>query len=505
MHEGLWLLDQLLQADREASVKIRCRGKSCHIHNTYHVSGKDLYAAWRDWLFAALCRAKESGLSVEFGVNPRTGRRAKSIGHPDTQCVPLSVPVNFDVTPEYSHAERLQQVAFLSAAAFEPSVLIRSREKLYGIYLLDVRTGEAERYNLAARLAKLVRSKRWMSIVKPDAVLPMPGFTERGGSRPVKIVQPPPVGMAKLYTLAQFVDFPDAGKENYAEYYRRAQADPADSKRFLSGLLEEARRLGDRRGVLAGAMLDRMAAKHLRMRRKLGIFEEPTKNAIPPIEVLTALKYHAMTMTYVRQGREIRRETLRRFVRALLRLDLDVNLPTAEAFEAIDRRIVSQFIEMGYTLQAVTDFYWRTGYLCGKHASAEYLKSIYDKEIALLRAIPEPIAKPSLRNTPLLDCVMMVCRMLPAFTKEERKALARVDGEILMLHAKKSYRLYRAAMIANSLSPNTSAEVSGAIDACRDSYWLGSRMIEGHKMWCLSMKHLQSVGILPDTRFLTAV
>lgn len=506
MHEGLWLLDQLLQLDREASVKIRVQEKSSRrISIAHYIKGKDLYAAWRDWLFAALCRASEGGSSVEFGVNPRTAQLARAKGHPDTKCIPLSVPVNFDVRTEYSHAERLQQVAFLSAAGFEPSILIRSREKLYGIYFLDSPVEEKERYNLAARIAKLVRSKRWMTIVKPDCAMPLPGFVERGGRGIIKIVQPVAAGPARLYALAQFVDFPDAGKENYAEYYRRAKADPAEARRFLSELLREARRLGDRRGVLAGAMIDRMAAKNLRMRRRLGIFEEPTKNAIPPIEVLTALKFHAMTMTYVRQGREIRRETLRRFVRAMLRLDLDVNIPASQAFEALDRRIVSQLIEMGYTLKAVSDFYWRAGHLCGKDASPEYLDSIYGEEIALLRAVPEPIAKPSLRNTPFLDCVVMVCRMLPEFTKEERRALARVDGEVLLLNAKKSYRLYRTAMIAHNLSPSTKMEISKSIDACRDSYWLGLRIVEGHKMWGLSMRHLQSIGILSDAGFLTAV
>lgn len=501
MHDGLWVLDQFCQADKDVTINVRVRGKSGHVPTSQYVRCGALYDEWRKWLFAALSGHNERAGIVEFGVNPRIGKSKKGTRAP---CVPLSIPINFRVGRDYTLEERLQQVSFLKIAGFEPSILIQHRERLYGIYLLDTPTDETTRYNLTHRIHLLIHSSQWRNFVKPTCMLPLPGFLDHGRQGTVKLVHPIPAGPAKLYTITEFTNFPDAGKENHAEYYKRANTDPEDAKHFLAGLLEESKRMGNKLGVLAGAMMSRTEAKNVRMRRQLGVFQEPTKNSIPPIEALTALKYHGLTTTYVRQGTEIRRETLRKFVRALLRLDLGVNISVDDAFKAIDGMIISQFIELGYTLAAVLEFYCRVGHLCGKGSTTSYLSLIYSTEIERLRAIVAPPPPPT-KNTPLLECVATVCRMLPAFTKQERGELACLRGEMFLLNGKRAYRLYRAANISQNLTPLTSAEVTDSISNCRDSYWLGCRMIDGHKMWGLSLKFLQSLGLLSDTSILKAV
>jgi hypothetical protein len=439
---------------------------------------------------------------VEFGLNPRTKKSQKGFIPP---CLPLSVAVDFSVGRDYTLEERLKQISLLSSVAFEPSLLIQDRELLYGIYLLDIPTDETTRYNLAVRINKLLHCPRWKKCAKPDYMLPLPGFMSHG-KRPgmVKLIHPVPIGSAKLYTITEFSNFPDAGKENQAEFYKRAATDPEGAKRFLVGLLEEAKRLGDNRSVLAGAMIDRAEAQKVRMRRKLGVFSEPTKDSIPPIDALTALKYHSMTQTYVRQGTGMRREALRKFVRALFRLDLGVNISVEDAFKAIDGSIISQFIELGYTPRAVLEFYYRPGHLCGAGNSVTYLTLIYAKEIKQLRAICPPKPEPA-KNTPLLECVTSVCRMLPEFSQEERARIACVRGDSLFLNAKAAYRLYRATQISQNLTPLASAEITSYIGHCQEPYWLGCRMIDDHKMWGLSIKFIQSLGLLPKTSILKAV
>jgi hypothetical protein len=406
--------------------------------------------------------------------------------------------INFRVGKNYTFEERLQQISFLSVAKFEPSILIQYRERLYGIYLLDSMTDETTRFNLAVRISKLVHSSQWKKVAKPDCLLPLPGFGK------TMLYFPVAAGSAKLYTITEFENFPDAGKENHAEFYRRAGADPEDAKRFLAGLLEEAKRLGNQRGVLAGAMIERDEALKIRLRRKLGVFQEPTRTAIPPVEALTALKYHSMTQTYVRQGKGMRREALRKFVRALFRLDLDVNISVEDAFKAIDGSIISQFIELGYTPRAVLEFYYRPGHLCGEGNSLTYLTLIYADEIRRLRAICPPPKKPE-QNTTLLDCALAICRMIPELSKAERDEYACLRGDTLFINAKKGYRLYRASMIAQNVTPCDSAEITEQVHHLEAPYWLGCRNIDGHKMWCLSMKFLQGLGLFPDTSILKAV
>lgn len=500
MHDGLWVLDQFCQADKDVTIKVRVRGKSRKLF-AHSIKCSALYDEWRAWLFAAISGHNEHAGIVEFGVNPRTTKFSKG---PMPPCLPLAIAANFRVGRDYTLEERLQQVAFLKVSGFEPSILIQRREHLYGIYLLDTPTDETTRYNLAHRIHLLIHSSQWRKIIKPDHMLPLPGFLDHGRRDTVKLVHPIPAGSAKLYTISEFTNFPDAGKENHVKYYQRADADPEGAKRFLAELLEESKRQGSKLSVLAGAMASRAEAQTVRMRRQLGVFSEPTKDSIPPIDALTALKYHSMTQTYVRQGAGMRREALRKFVRALFRLDLGVNISVEDAFKAIDGSIISQFIELGYTPRAVLDFYYRPGHLCGAGKSVTYLTLIYAKEIKRLRAIVAPPPPPA-KNTPLLECVATVCRMLPALTKDEREGLACLRGEMFLLNGKRAYRLYRAARISQNLTPLTSAEVTVSINNCRDSYWLGCRMIDGHKMWGLSLKFLQSLGLLSDTSILKAL
>ncbi len=501
MNDGLWLLDQLSQADPDAHIRVRVRGKSNHIPLTHAVKCSALYDDWRSWLFTALVGAVERGGMVEFGVNPRTSKFKKG---PMPPCLPLAIVVNFRVGKDYTLEERFQQVSFLLVANFQPSILIQRHNRLCGIYLLDTPTDETMRFNLAIRLNKLIHSSQWKDFVKPDCLLPLPGFAEYSKKESAKLVFPDALGAAKLYTITEFENFPDAGKESHAEYYKRAQADPEDAKRFLAGLIEQAKRLGDRRGVLAGAMIDRTEAKMLRVRRKLGIFQEPTKTDIPPIETLNALSYHALTQIYVRQGASMKRETMRKFVRALLKLDLGVNINVDDAVTSIDEAIIGQFIELGFTYHAVMDFYNRTGYLCGLGKTPEYIWTAYSKVIKRLRSACTPPVSP-VRSSPLLDCVTTACRMLPELSKEERAEYALLRGDILFLHAKKTYRLYRAAMISQNVTPHASTEIAQAINHLEAPYWLGCRMIDGHKMWGLSMKFVQSLGLLPNTSILQPV
>jgi hypothetical protein len=182
-----------------------------------------------------------------------------------------------------------------------------------------------------------------------------------------------------------------------------------------------------------------------------------------------------------------------------------VNIQEDAAFKVLDRRIISQLIELGFTLKAVIDFYHRDGHLCGiGKPAASYLRPIYTEEINCLRAICPPKPEPA-KNTPLLECVTSVCQMLPEFSQEERARLACVRGDALFLNAKASYRLYRAAQISQNLTPVSSAEITNCIGHSQEPYWLGCRMIDDHKMWGLSMKFIQSLGLLPKTSILKSV
>ena len=502
MHDGLWVLDQLTKADPNTTLRVWAMGKSNHKLLSHDAKCGALHDEWRNWLFAALSGANAKGGVVEFGFNPRTTKSKKG---PMPPCLPLAVAVDFSVGLDYTLKERLEQVSLLSSVAFEPSLLIQDRECLYGIYLLDSPTDETTRCNLAAKINKLLHCQGWRRCAKPHCMLPLPGFISHG-KRPgmVKLIHPIPIGSAKLYTITEFSNFPDAGKENQAEFYKRAATDPEGAKRFLTGLLEEARRLGDNRSVLAGAMINRAEARNVRLRRQLGVFQEPTRDTIPPIQALTALSYHGMTQTYVRKGLEIRREALRRLVHALFGKDLCVNIELNDAFVAVDERIISQLIELGYTYGAVRDFYRRKEHSCGIGKPDQYIYNIYAKEIKRLRAICPPKPEPA-KNTPLLECVTAVCRMLPEFSQEERARIVCARGDALFLNAKATYRLYRAAQISQNLTPLASAEITNCIDHCQESYWLGCRMIDDHKMWGLSIKFIQSLGLLPKTSILKAV
>lgn len=497
-NQGLWVLRQLAleQRNRNTYLFLRSIDRSSHVVFSVSIHGLELADTWRDWLYAALCKFSARGNIIQYGVNPRpTG--AKTVLKAKT--IPTCVPVSFHVDPKHPLGERLKQLAFLKSAGFEPSWTIQRFNQLYGIYLLSEPTTEDKVTSAVRRIHRLIDCRYWADCCKPYLMLPLPGFRCDGTSNEVvKLLSPDTVCDAKVYPVDQLASFPDVRRERYEHFFALPQPEGLS---YLSALLEEASKLGDERPLLAGIESARSKREERRLAATVA-FVEPSKCPIPPVEALD-LKYQTLVKTFIRRGPACR-DAFRKLVRAYTGKTIRVDIDEEVGFQSVIASVVRQLIERRYTRDAVTEFFGRPEHAVGSLIERAELEAEYAKQYAILRAAHEPkLATPY--ESVLLEFVACVCRVLPDLKTNEARELAMVRNEVLHVKSRSAYRLYRTAMIAAGRLPKEKKEISRFLENCREPYWLGTRMIDGHKIWSFSLKHLQALGLLIDTDFLTAV
>ncbi len=488
MHPGYWVLRQAALTCPDASLFVRARTPSKYKTHFRHIDRLDrLTEQWDRWLFSALNEYNGRGSLIEFAINPR----AQS--GPNGSVVPAAICVGLFPGKHFSLERRLRQLAMLKSMRFSPSYVIQTKASIYAVYQLDSSISETRRLGISKKLAYLTDTALKGRSSCRDLLLPLPGFTF--SDSPVKLIHPESRGSCSVRNHKEFKRFPDISGRKLEKYeHLLTEGGENDEVRlYLESLLWEASELGDARNTLAQVVSASERRAQKKLREKIGqAFQEPDQEIIPRTRVLP-LKFVVLVTVYMNRGAEMSVGELAKLVYRYTgrRLNDDVDLATG--MQGVDRGIISQLIELGYTQNAVLDFYGRTEHRAGEGKSSEYLSSLYAYELEKLRAeslVVKRVSDPAEKKA--WEFIVAVCAQLE---KTPLEKFAKVRGDVLDLDVLACHPLYEKQLIEEGKSPLTRSHIQLSFRNCHDPYWLGSEDVDDRKIWRFSVSRLREQGL----------
>ena len=491
--DALYVLRQFSGIIQNAFTTVTVRDSKGLTVFCHHLPLNNPEEEWNGWVLAALASYNKQGSIVEYNVNPAINPRRKAIS-----C--LSTLVGYFETHRTKLSDRLRQMAILHKARFEPSYVVQWADGLCGVYVLDGQLTVERHKALSRNLARQIDSASVKKSDQPSFSIPLPGFFYKG--KVVKLLHPakPTHVAVRLYSAGEFVNFPELTMENVERFYKEA-ADLSDERalEFVASLLREARENGDQRAVLIGAVVNKRRSINRKLKDLALGFNEPDKTVIPHFKAVP-VKYWNDFWTYVRYGPATNEDVLARLVHRILNATLK---PGPEerglACQGLDRHLIREMIDSGYTCAAVIEFFARPGHNIGHGKDAVYLSQLYNVEITALRTAAKEMSQQEMKvSAHTFDFIKSVCVAIDKIGDAKKLgAAARIDGECLNLNLAKAYaKFYVPEMIAAKKLPLSMRQVKFIFQNCSDHYWLGKASHTERYGWRFSIPQLQRHKLL---------
>jgi len=234
----------------------------------------------------------------------------------------------------------------------------------------------------------------------------------------------------------------------------------------------------------------------------------------PPEPVITRVPYvgdikfgYGCTLLkrYVLEGLELRRDLLAKLVWRICRKHWGIDF---DGPEVLDAKLIEQLIRLGYTLDAVLEFWFRPEHRLAAHSNAAYVRETYQRVHDTVHA-PQPL--PDMRSGNVITMLAICLKALETepqrfrmkFDRRTVNAITLYGVEVLALNPEKCHEVYLEECARLRVSAVPFRTISEEMRCLREPYWLGYRPTCKPYTWRFNAQVLQRMKILSEENVLT--